>query len=155
MGTAAGRGEVLETGSIGVLLASCVSEGINYVQQLGPRQDPHPRASADTRKRLQTELPPLGYKPLTPRGTETPILAFELKDAAATAARRCTTEKSPGQSSRNENRMRLSVSVFNTHQDIDRVVDVLRGRAALVRRCWQGAALNNAARMNRDASAAC
>ena len=29
----------------------------------------------------------------------------------------------------NESRLRLSVSVFNTHDDIDRVVDVLGGRA--------------------------
>ena len=28
----------------------------------------------------------------------------------------------------NENRLRLSVSVFNTHEDIDRVVAVLGGR---------------------------
>ena len=72
-----------ETGGIGVLLAACVSEGINYVQPLGlDKIRAHARQLTD---RLQTELPPLGYKPLTPRGTETPILAFELKDAAATA----------------------------------------------------------------------
>ena len=29
----------------------------------------------------------------------------------------------------NENRLRLSVSVFNTHDDIDRAVAVLGGRA--------------------------
>jgi selenocysteine lyase/cysteine desulfurase len=30
----------------------------------------------------------------------------------------------------NERRLRLSVSVFNTHEDIDRVVEVLGGRRA-------------------------
>ena len=30
----------------------------------------------------------------------------------------------------NENRLRLSVSVFNTHEDIDRVVEALGGRKA-------------------------
>ena len=114
-----------ETGGIGVLLAACVSEGIDYVQQLGlDKIRAHARQLTD---RLQNELPPLGYKPLTPRGTETPILAFELKDAAATA-RRCRPERSPATIIANENRLRLSVSVFNTHEDIDRVVDVLRGR---------------------------
>ena len=34
--------------------------------------------------RLQTELPPLGYRALTPRDTQTPIVAFELKDTTAT-----------------------------------------------------------------------
>jgi hypothetical protein len=30
----------------------------------------------------------------------------------------------------NENRLRLAVSVFNTHEDIDRAVATLGGRAA-------------------------
>ena len=114
-----------ETGGIGVLLAACVSEGINYVQQLGlDKIRAHARQLTD---RLQTELPPLGYKPLTPRGTETPIVAFELKDAAATA-KALQAGKVAGTIIANENRLRLSVSVFNTHEDIDRVVEVLGGR---------------------------
>jgi selenocysteine lyase/cysteine desulfurase len=116
-----------ETGGIGVLLAACVSEGIDYVQKLGiDRIRAHARQLTD---RLQTELPPLGYKPLTPRGTETPILAFELKDAGATA-RALQAAKVAGTIIANENRLRLSVSVFNTHEDIDRVVEALGGRKA-------------------------
>ena len=114
-----------ETGGIGVLLAACVSEGIDYVQKLGlDRIRAHARQLTD---RLQTELPSLGYKPLTPRGTETPILAFELKDAAATA-KALQAGKVAGTIIANENRLRLSVSVFNTHEDVDRVVEVLGGR---------------------------
>ena len=114
-----------ETGGIGVLLAACVSEGINYVQQLGlDKIRAHARQLTD---RLQTELPPLGYKPLTPRATETPTLAFELKDAAATA-KALQAGKVNATIIGNENRLRLSVSVFNTHEDIDRVVEVLGGR---------------------------
>src|SRR4029434_5583707 len=111
-----------ETGGIGVLLAACVSEGINYVQQLGlDKIRAHARQLTD---RLQTELPPLGYKPLTPRGTETPTLAFELKDSAATA-KALQAGKVNATIIGNESRLRLSVSVFNTHEDIDRVVEVL------------------------------
>jgi selenocysteine lyase/cysteine desulfurase len=33
----------------------------------------------------------------------------------------------------NENRLRLSVSVFNTHEDIDRVVEVLGGKRTSLR----------------------
>ena len=108
-----------------MLLAACVSEGIDYVQKLGlDRIRAHARQLTD---RLQKELPPLGYKPLTPRGTETPILAFELKDAAATA-RALQSGNVAGTIIANENRLRLSVSVFNTHEDVDRVVNVLGGR---------------------------
>jgi selenocysteine lyase/cysteine desulfurase len=114
-----------ETGGIPVLLAAAVSEGINYVNTLGlDKIRSHARQLTD---RLQNELPPLGYKPLTPRGTETPILAFELKDAAA-AQKALQAAKVTATIVGNENRLRLSVSVFNNHDDIDRVVAVLGGR---------------------------
>ena len=114
-----------ETGGIGVLLAACVSAGIDYVQALGlGKIRAHARQLTD---RLQKELPPLGYKPLTPQGNETPIVAFELKDAAATT-KALQAGKIAATVIGNENRLRLSVSVFNTHDDIDRVVEVLGGR---------------------------
>jgi selenocysteine lyase/cysteine desulfurase len=114
-----------ETGGIGVLLAACVSAGIDYLQTLGlDKIRAHARQLTD---RLQRELPPLGYKPLTPQGNETPIVAFELKDAAATT-KALQAGKIAATVISNENRLRLSVSVFNTHDDIDRVVEVLSGR---------------------------
>jgi selenocysteine lyase/cysteine desulfurase len=102
-----------------------VSEGITYVQtQTIDRIRAHARQLTE---RLQNELPPLGYKPLTPRATETPIVAFELKDAAATG-KALRAAKVTATIVGNENRLRLSVSVFNTHDDIDRVVEALGGR---------------------------
>ena len=69
-----------ESGNIPVLLAAAVSAGIDYVSALGiDKIRAHARQLTD---RLQSELPPLGYKSLTPRDTQTPIVAFELKDAA-------------------------------------------------------------------------
>jgi selenocysteine lyase/cysteine desulfurase len=115
-----------ETGGIPVLLAACASAGIGYVQRLGiDKIRAHARQLTD---RLQQELPPLGYKPLTPRGTETPTLAFALQDAAATA-KVLRAGKVAATIVSNENRLRLSVSVFNTHDDIDRVVHVLGGHS--------------------------
>jgi selenocysteine lyase/cysteine desulfurase len=117
-----------ETGGIPVLLAAAVSEGINYVQSLGiDKVRTHARMLTD---RLQQELPRLGYKPLTPEGTETPILAFALPDAAATA-RALQAGKVIATIVGNESRLRLSVSVFNTHDDIDRVVQVLGGHPTM------------------------
>ena len=115
-----------ESGGIAVLLAACVSAGIDYVTRLGvDRIGAHARVLTD---RLQDELPRLGYEPLTPRGTRTPILAFGLTDTGATA-RRLQAGKVTGTIVSNENRLRLAVSVFNTHEDIDRAVAVLAGRA--------------------------
>ncbi len=111
-----------ETGGIPVLLAAAVSAGIDYVNALGlDKIRTHARQLTD---RLQTELPKLGYMPLTPRTTETPILAFALKDAQA-VQKALQAGKVTATIVGNENRLRLSVSVFNTHEDIDRVVDVL------------------------------
>ncbi len=116
-----------ETGGIPVMLAACVNAGIDYVNKLGiPNIRAHAKQLTD---RLQKELPPLGYKPLTPIGTETPLVAFELKDAAATA-KALQAGKVAGTVIANENRLRLAVSVFNTHEDIDRTVAVLGGKSS-------------------------
>ncbi len=116
-----------ETGGIPVMMAACVNAGIDYVNKLGiPNIRAHAKQLTD---RLQKELPPLGYKPLTPMGTETPIVAFELKDAAATT-RMLQAGKVAGTVIANENRIRLAVSVFNTHEDIDRTVAVLSGKSS-------------------------
>jgi selenocysteine lyase/cysteine desulfurase len=114
-----------ETGGIPVVLAAGVNAGIDYVNRCGLTNiRTHAKQLTD---RLQNELPPLGYKPLTPRETETPIVAFELKDAAATS-KMLQAGKVVGTVIGNENRIRLAVSVFNNHDDIDRVVAVLGGK---------------------------
>ena len=114
-----------EAGGIPVMLAACVSEGIDYLRGLGlDKIGTHARHLTD---RLQRELPPLGLKPLTPIGTATPILAFELKDATATA-KALQAARVTATIVGNESRLRLSVSVFNTDEDIDRVVEVFRSR---------------------------
>ena len=116
-----------ETGGIPVILAAGVNAGIDYVNKLGlPNIRTHAKQLTD---RLQTELPPLGYKSLTPRETETPIVAFELKDAAATS-KVLQAGKVVGTVIGNENRLRLAVSVFNTHEDIDRITAVLAGKTS-------------------------
>jgi selenocysteine lyase/cysteine desulfurase len=115
-----------ETGGIPVILAAGVNAGIDYVNRLGLQNiRTHAKQLTD---RLQTELPPLGYKPLTPRDTNTPIVAFELKDADATS-KVLQAGRVVGTVIGNENRIRLAVSVFNTHDDIDRAVAVLGGKA--------------------------
>jgi selenocysteine lyase/cysteine desulfurase len=111
-----------ESGNIPVLLAAAASAGIDYVTALGiDKVRSHARQLTD---RLHTELPPLGFKSLTPRNTQTPIVAFELKDSARTA-KTLQDNKIAATIIGNENRLRLSVSVFNSHDDIDRVVAVL------------------------------
>ncbi len=111
-----------ETGSIANAQAACVHESLGYIDRLGLANiRAHARQLTD---RLQKELPARGYPSLTPPGTETPILAFQLKDAAQTADR-LRQAKIAATIITNERRLRLSVSVFNTHEDIDRIVSAL------------------------------
>jgi selenocysteine lyase/cysteine desulfurase len=114
-----------ESGGIPVLLAAAVSAGIDYVNGIGiDRIRAHAKQLTD---RLQQELPAVGYKSLTPATTPTPIVAFELKDRAATA-KALQAAKVAATIVGNENRLRLSVSVFNNHDDVDRVVAALSGK---------------------------
>jgi len=118
-----------ETGGIPVVMAAAVNAGIDYVNKCGLTNiRAHAKQLTD---RLQKELPPLGYKPLTPIETQTPIVAFEVKDAAATT-KMLQAGHVAGTVIANENRIRLAVSVFNTHEDIDRVVNVLAGKTGSV-----------------------
>jgi selenocysteine lyase/cysteine desulfurase len=116
-----------ESGGIPVLLAAGVSAGIDYITVLGiDRIRAHAKILTD---RLQREVPPLGYPSLTPPATATPIVAFSVKDVAATA-KLLQAANVAGWFIANENRLRLSVSVFNTHDDIDRVVAALGGKTS-------------------------
>ncbi|HEY3948217.1 aminotransferase class V-fold PLP-dependent enzyme [Phenylobacterium sp.] len=72
--------------------------------------------------RLQAELPRLGFEPMTPAGSRTPLVAFARKhartlDPKLTRARvRILTAA---------NRIRVSPSVFNDTADIDRLLTAL------------------------------
>src|SRR5439155_18482519 len=111
-----------ETGTFPNSLALCSYTSLQYIEKLGLANiRAHARQLTD---RLQTELPAIGYPSVTPKGNETPIVAFELKDVAA-------TQQKLGQAGvtatiiESERRLRLAVSVFNNHEDIDTVVKAL------------------------------
>jgi selenocysteine lyase/cysteine desulfurase len=112
-----------ETGTFPNALAVCSDESLKYIETLGLSNiGAHARELVG---RLRKELPAAGYPCLTPEGNDTPTVAFQLRDAEATRARL----KGAGVAATiagEEGRLRLSVSVFNTDDDIDRIVDVLK-----------------------------
>lgn len=111
-----------ETGTFPVALAVCSSESLKYIETLGLSNiRAHARGLTD---RLQKELPAAGYPSLTPLGNETPIVAFQLRDAAETA-KRLKAANVAATIVAGEKRLRLSVSVFNTHDDVEAVVRAL------------------------------
>lgn len=111
-----------ETGTFPNALALCAHTSLQYIERLGQSNiRAHARQLTD---RLQKELPRMGYASLTPVGNETPIVAFQLKDVAATA-RKLRQGHVTATIIEKERRMRLSVSVFNVPEDIDRLLTVL------------------------------
>ncbi|MEP6538878.1 MAG: aminotransferase class V-fold PLP-dependent enzyme [Bryobacteraceae bacterium] len=99
----------------------CVSQhqALTYIHSLGvDRIRAHARPLTD---RLMKELPALGYPAITPKGTDSPIASFTVKDVAATRARL----KKANIIANLGDHMRVSVSVFNNSSDIDRLVEAL------------------------------
>jgi len=111
-----------ETGTFPVSLALCSYTSLQYIEKLGLTNiRAHARSLTD---RLQKELPAKGYPSLTPKGNETPIAAFALKDVEATQ-KKLRDARITATIIGNEKRMRLSVSVFNTQEDVDRLLAAL------------------------------
>ncbi len=108
-----------ETGTIPNALAAVAYESLQYIDRIGIAAiRSHARPLTD---RLQRELPAKGYRPVTPPGTETPIVAFEVSDVDA-VQRKLTAANIAATVIPEEKRLRLSVSVFNDDADIDRVI---------------------------------
>ena len=75
-------------------------------------------------RRLQEELPALGYPSITPRDNDSPIVAFVAADPEQTLAR--ARQAGVHVALRFGNKLRLSPSVYNNHDDVDRLLRALR-----------------------------
>ena len=99
----------------------CAQESLQYILCLGvARIRNHARDLTD---RLQEELPQRGYKSITPQGNESPILSFVAPHPEAVLA--SCRSANVHVAMRFGNKMRLSPSVYNNHEDIDRLLEAL------------------------------
>ena len=99
----------------------CAQESLQYILRLGvDRIRNHARDLTD---RLQEELPKRGYQSITPQGNESPILSFVAPHPEATLA--SCRSANVHIAMRFGNKMRLSPSVYNNHEDIDRLFEAL------------------------------
>jgi selenocysteine lyase/cysteine desulfurase len=111
-----------ETGTFPNALALCSHTSLQYIERLDLKNiRAHAKQLTD---RLQREMPALGYPSVTPKGNETPIVAFQLKDVAATG-QKLKRANIAATIITEEQRLRLAVSVFNTQEDIDKVLNAL------------------------------
>jgi selenocysteine lyase/cysteine desulfurase len=73
--------------------------------------------------RLQNELPALGYAPMTPKESSSPIVSFAFKDAATVLKPRLDAAQINIQLY--ENRLRISPSFYNDMDDIEKLLRAL------------------------------
>ena len=101
--------------------AICALESLKYIHALGVSNiRAHVRTLTD---RLVRELPRLGYASITPPENESPIVAFAASEPARTMERLRRTGVHVAM--RFGNKMRISPSVFNNQEDIDRLLEAL------------------------------
>lgn len=126
-----------ETTSMPNLPGICAYEGLKYIRTLGVDNiRAHAKPLTD---RLQKEMPALGYEPITPLDSPTPIVSFLTPDPDATRAK---LDKAFGEHVVSLSRwaktndkgetavvsgIRIAVSVYNNDEDIDQFLNALSG----------------------------
>jgi selenocysteine lyase/cysteine desulfurase len=99
-----------------------VDASIPYLQGIGV--DAIQRYRQPMIDRLQTELPAKGFEPMTPLPSTGPIVCFAYRGADARLGP--AFDKSKVKVSLYENYIRVSLSVFNDMEDIDRLISAIR-----------------------------
>ncbi|MBK9170656.1 MAG: aminotransferase class V-fold PLP-dependent enzyme [Bryobacterales bacterium] len=116
--TGPGRYEVSYPSYEGAISAQ---ESLRYIHELGVANiRTHVRTLTD---RLQKELPAIGYPSITPHGNESPICSFVARDPGRTMEK--LRAAGVHVAMRFGNKMRISPSVYNNQQDIDRLLAAL------------------------------
>jgi selenocysteine lyase/cysteine desulfurase len=110
-----------EVGNVSHIASLCQYESLQYIQRLGIGNiRAHARRLTT---RLQRELPAIGYPCITPKGNESPIVTFLVRNPQATAEK--LTKANIEVTLRFGNQMRIAVSVFNSDSDVDRLLQAL------------------------------
>jgi selenocysteine lyase/cysteine desulfurase len=108
-----------EISTVSHLGCVCQSQALAYIHSYGVDTiRAHVRPLTE---RLLKEMPALGYPSITPKGNESPIVSFTVKDPAATKAKlqKAKVVVTIGST------MRVSPSIFNNMSDVDRLLAAL------------------------------
>lgn len=109
-----------EAGSNAFAQMSALSVSLPYIRQLGvDRIETHRQPMLD---RLRKEMPRLGFEPITPAGTKSALITFIVKDRQPVFER---LMKANINVRLGAHFLRVSPSVYNDLQDIDRLLEAL------------------------------
>lgn len=110
-----------EVGTVSNTTIAALSYSLNYIKQIGIENiQAHRQPFLRT---LQKELPALGFEPMTPTNSTSPIVTFVKKDMKETAAR---LKRANVDVAVYPHRVRISPSVYNDQADIDKLLEALR-----------------------------
>jgi selenocysteine lyase/cysteine desulfurase len=116
---AAGRFEV---GTVSNTTVACLLFSLSYIKKLGVENIQSYRQPL--LRRLETAVPRLGYEPMTPVGSTSPIITFAKKDTRELAQR---LRRANVDIAVLPNRIRISPSIYNDQADIDKLLEALHG----------------------------
>jgi selenocysteine lyase/cysteine desulfurase len=109
-----------EVGNVASIAIGAQRESLKYILKLGVDNIlAHAKPMCD---RLIEELPKLGYPCITPPGSPTPITAFLVDNPDETRAK---LKKANVAAKVKWRQMRVSPSVFNNQEDIERLLSAL------------------------------
>jgi selenocysteine lyase/cysteine desulfurase len=109
-----------EVGTVSNTTAACLTHSLDYLMRIGVENIQAHRMPM--LRRLHTELPRLGFQPMTPADSVSPIVTFAKDDMRPLAAR---LRQAKIDVAIYPHRLRISPSVYNDQSDIDKFLAVL------------------------------
>jgi selenocysteine lyase/cysteine desulfurase len=109
-----------EVGTVSNTTAACLTHSLDYLMRIGVENIQAHRVPM--LRRLQTELPRLGFQPMTPADSVSPIVTFSKEDMRPVAAR---LRQAKIDVAVYPHRLRISPSVYNDQSDIDKLLGAL------------------------------
>lgn len=111
-----------EMGTVSNTTVAALSYSLEMLLNLGVRAIQEQRQPL--LRRLQKEMPALGFEPMTPAESTSPIVAFAMKDTEKLAKRLSAANIDIAVY---PHRVRISPSVYNDEADVDALLHCLRG----------------------------
>ncbi len=121
---ATGAAALVEVGTISNTTIAALTYSLPWLSHMGiDKIEAHRQPLL---KKLQAELPSLGFTPMTPQDSPSPIVAFKRTDAIDL---RPKLNAAKINIELYEDRVRIAPSVYNTISDVERLIDALRKKS--------------------------
>ena len=110
-----------EVGTVANGTVACLSYSLDYIKRLGVGKKIQAHRQPLLR-RIQKEMPRLGFEPMTPLDSTSPIVTFAKKDTQETLRR---LKRANIDIAVYPHRVRISPSVYNDQSDVDKLLEAL------------------------------